>query len=117
MLTPVLIFVVAAVVGAWACAQWLPDLAAGSVGGLAFFLVCGLAGAALGVIATHIYLMVRLAEERHLSFRAEGMASQLQAMGFDAGTLAAFAGIVYLLAPAPEVDDERETQPAVESAA
>jgi hypothetical protein len=116
MLTPVLIFVVASVVGAWACAQWLPDLAAGSVGGLAFFLVCGLAGATLGVVGMHIYLIVQLAEESHPVFGAGDLASQLQFMAFDSGTLAAFGGIVYLLAPAPETEDEPDEKPAVGSA-
>jgi hypothetical protein len=105
MLIPVLIFIGAALAGSWACAQWLPNLAAGSVGGLSFFLVCGLAGAALGNVGMHVYLMVTIAEEAR-GFQAESIAEQLQVMAFEAGSLAALASIVFLLAPAPEPDDE-----------
>jgi hypothetical protein len=107
MLIPVLIFIGAALAGSWACAQWLPDLAAGSVGGLAFFLVCGLAGAALGDVGLHVYLIVRLAEDAR-GPQAEFVATELRLMTFEAGSLAALAAIVYLLAPAPEHEPEDE---------
>jgi hypothetical protein len=100
MLTPVLIFLVASVAGAWACAQWLPDLAAGSVGGLAFFVVCGLAGAALGLIADHVYLIVRVVESSRAAFGPVSVAEELRLMAFEVGSVAGLACIVYLWAPA-----------------
>ncbi|HEV3048423.1 MAG TPA: hypothetical protein VGY13_13805 [Solirubrobacteraceae bacterium] len=117
MLTPVLIFLVAAVAGSWAASRWLPDLAAGPVGGLAFFLVCGLAGAALGLIGMHVYLMVREAESKEAFFSGASIASELASMAFDAGSVAGLAAIVYLLAPAPEEPDEiEESAPGAASA-
>jgi hypothetical protein len=111
MLIPVLIFIVAALAGSWGWGPGGPPQAPGSVGGLAFFLVCGLAGAALGNFGMHVYLIVRTAEEAR-SFQAESVATQLQIMAFETGSLAALASIVYLLAPAPEPDDELEEDPA-----
>lgn len=112
MLIPVLAFVVASLAGSWASAQWLPNLARGSVGGLAFFLVCGLWGAALGTMALHVYLIVRELETAHEAFGAVDVAEELRLMAFDAGSLTALASIVYLLAPAPEADEEMAATPA-----
>jgi uncharacterized membrane protein YhhN len=58
MPVPVAIFVVCLSAGVWAGVRWLPDLARGPVGGLAFFVVCGLLGAALGSLGLHIYSIV-----------------------------------------------------------
>jgi hypothetical protein len=115
VLVPVLIFVVLLSVGAFAGSRWLPDLAAGQVGGLAFFLVCGLIGAGLGILGIHIYLIVE--EVRHASLggypKGVFVAAGIRAMVFEAGSVFGLAGIVYLLAPCPpEVDDELELEPA-----
>jgi hypothetical protein len=80
VLVPVLVFLGCLSAGVVAGARWLPDLAAGQVGGLAFFLVCGMLGAALGLLGVHIYV-------------------------FEVGSLLGFAAVIYLLAP-PLEDDE-----------
>jgi len=111
MLIPVLIFVGCMTAGVFVAARWLPDLAAGSVGGLAFFTVCGLLGAAAGMLGLHIYSIIealgRFTSRGGGLFGGEGaiLAGQLQSLVFDVGSLLALAGIVYLLAPAPEFDD------------
>jgi hypothetical protein len=106
MLIPVIIFVASMTAGVVVAAHWLPDLAAGSVGGLAFFAVCGLVGAATGVFGLHIYSIVE--DSGLFGPRAEFIASDLQVMAVNVGSLLGFAGIVYLLAPAPELDPELE---------
>jgi len=114
MLIPVLIFVAGLATGAMACSRWLPDLAAGSVGELAFFAVCGLVGTAAGLLGVHIYSIVN--DLDHLTSgeigRGEIVAGGLQSIAFEVGSLLSFAGIVYLLAPAPDEDDELKAEPA-----
>lgn len=104
---PVLIFVVCFGGGAAACTRWLPDLEPGGIGGLAFFCVCGLAGAALAVAGVHLYSIIyEVGREREVdafggAFLADGLAEILM----NSGTLVALALIVYLMAlrrrPAP----------------
>lgn len=113
MLVPVLIFLGGLAIGALAGAHWLPDLAAGQVGGLAFFLVCGLIGSALGLIGVHIYLIVE--ELKHLQpgvIQGEVVGGDLRNIIFECGSLLGLAGVVYLLAPAPEVVDTPVAEPA-----
>jgi hypothetical protein len=62
MAVPPIIFAVCLVVGAVGATVWLPALDAGPVGGLAFFTVCGLIGAGLGLIGLHVYAMIETAE-------------------------------------------------------
>jgi hypothetical protein len=115
MLVPVLIFVVALSAGAVAAARWLPDLAAGPVGGLAFFVVCGLSGAGLGLFGVHLYLIVEEAKRATGGVYPKGVfiAAGIRAMTFEVGSLFGLASIVYLLAPRPsEIDDEPELEPA-----
>ncbi|HEX5308570.1 MAG TPA: hypothetical protein VFW38_05745 [Solirubrobacteraceae bacterium] len=102
MLIPAAIFVLCFAAGTAAAARWLPDLDAGPIGGIAFFLVCGLAGAALGVVGMHIYSMVKELEDFQGSpvyGKGEVIAGVLRNIAFDAGSLTALAAIVYLLAP------------------
>jgi hypothetical protein len=121
MLIPVLIFVVAAFSSAVACSYWLPDLAAGSVGGLAFFLVCGLAGAAVGLLSMQIYSLV--VDLEHFGAgsgalgRGEIVGEFLREVAFEVPSVLGFAAIVYLLAPAPEPVDDLYDEPVPEPAA
>jgi hypothetical protein len=96
--------------------RWVPDLAAGQVGGLAFFVVCGLIGVAFGLLSVHIYLITE--EVKHLPSagslsQAEAIAGGIRNVCFEVGSLVGFASVVYLLAPrAPEMDSELEIEPA-----
>lgn len=117
MLIPALIFVVVSSGGAIVCSRWLPDLAPGPVASLAFFVVCGLIGAAVGLLAMHIYLIVT--ELDHLTGNAgltqgEVVAAGIRDIAFEVGSLLAFTSIVYLLAPAPESDEETQREPQIE---
>jgi len=117
MLTiPIVIFVGCFSAAIVAAARWLPELAAGSVGGLAFFTVAGLLGAAAGLVGLNIYEIVRaltiLPNER-LS-RPDLLASGLRSLLIETGTLVGLAAIVYLLAPAPE-DELGESPPTADA--
>jgi hypothetical protein len=96
---PILIFVVCLLAGVFAASTWLPELASGSVGGLAFFVVCGLSGSALGVAGLRIYGAVEgAAGEPRGSFKNLYMASALTDMLWESGLLLGLAMGVYLLA-------------------
>jgi len=58
MLVPILIVVACLAVGTLAAARWLPELAPGQVGGLAFFVVTGLLAAALALVGLHTYTLI-----------------------------------------------------------
>lgn len=100
---PLVIFVLCLCAGAVLSSQWLPDLDAGPVGGLAFFTVCGLLGLALALLGEHIYLIVH--EVEHLGAatgglsKAEVVGSGLRNIAVDEGTVVGIAAAVYLLAP------------------
>lgn len=115
MALPILLFVVCLCGGAAASGQWLPDLAAGRVGGLAFFVVCGLLGAALALVAEHIYLIVteveRLVAIPGAPGKAEVVGSGLRDILEQAGPLVGLAFAVYLLAPPPAEPDEPASDP------
>lgn len=101
MLVPALIVVACFGAGAAASARYLPDLGPGRVGGIAFFLVCGLLGAALGLIGLHLYTLAH-GLERGRGFGLgddELFADVVRNILFEAGSLVALAAIVYLLAP------------------
>jgi hypothetical protein len=110
MLIPALIFIGGLSAGALIGARWLPDLAPGSVGGLAFFVVCGLLGAAIGLLGLHIYLMVEELNRvsGNVESRGEIVAEVLRNIAFEVGSLLALASVIYLLAPAPGQDVEAE---------
>jgi hypothetical protein len=113
VLVPVLIFAAAFSIGIVASSRWIPDLAAGPVGGLAFFVVCGLIGAATGVLAMHIYMIVEELEQLGGHEQRGIVANGIRNIMFDVGSLTALASIVYLLAPEPlDVDDEPLVEPA-----
>lgn len=107
MLIPVLILFVCFIAGVMSSGRWLPNLAPGPVGGLAFFAVVGLFSAALSVGGLRAYLLItELTNRPGLGgSKAEILADGLQAIFFDAGTLFAFAGIVFLLAPGADEAD------------
>jgi hypothetical protein len=109
MLVPVLVLLACFAAGVICASRWLPDSASGPVGGLAFFTVVGLFSAALGIAGLHGYSIVRDLETGPSGGgldRAEILADGLQALLLDAGMLIGLAGIVFLLAPAP--DDEAD---------
>jgi hypothetical protein len=115
----VLVFLVCFGVGLTAAANWLPGLAVGRVGGMAFVTVCVLLGAALGMVGLHIYTLID--ELRHVQSGAsepEILADILRNILFDAGTLLGLAGIVYLLAPpgGESLADEEFVEESLESA-
>ncbi len=115
MLVPGLIFLACFGGGVTAAAYWLPALASGRVGGLAFFLVCGLLGSALGEVGLGIY---SIAHGRGVlsGFEAELFASGVRDIMINAGTLAGLAGIVYLLAPPGEDEPSAEERLPAEQA-
>ncbi len=108
---PVLVFVLTFVAAVWAAARWLPDLAPGPVGGLTFFVVCGLAGAAAGLAGLHVYEIVRGLEETSGSgpFERKGdvLAAGLVSMLYECGLIAGAAVAVFLLGP-PAADPAEE---------
>lgn len=108
---PGAIFVVCFCAGVWASTRWLPPLAEGTVGGIAFFGVCGLLGAALGLAGLHIYTTVRTVENfgGGLPSEAKGdlLASGLAQLLFEAGSVFGLALVVYLLAPSSSPAKDR----------
>lgn len=117
MVIPSAIFVVCFSTGVWASSRWLPPLAEGAVGGIAFFGVCGLLGAALGLAGLHIYSTVRTVEGLGggLPSEAKGdlLASGLAQLLFEVGSIFGLALVVYLLAPPAETVEEPAESPAV----
>lgn len=96
---PILIFVVCLLAGVFAMSSWLPELAAGSVGGFAFFVVCGLSGSALGVAGLRIYGVIEGVEgEPRGSFKRLYVANTLTDMLWESGLLLGLAMVIYLLA-------------------
>jgi hypothetical protein len=109
MVIPAVIFFACVGAGVVAASRWLPDLAVGPVGGLAFFVVCGLLSAAFGLAGLHIYSIV--SELNHLGSLgrpADGelLADGLEEMLWEVGSLFGLATAVYLLAPPAEVAEE-----------
>jgi hypothetical protein len=100
---PIAIFVVCLGGGAWASSRWLPDLAPGPLGGLAFFAVCGLLGAAAAVFGLDIYETVESFGEGLGRFGERRLlADDLGSLLWQTGVLVALALAVYLLAPRRE---------------
>jgi hypothetical protein len=106
MVIPAVIFVACVGTGVAISSRWLPELAVGPVGGLAFFVVCGLLGAAFGLVGLHIYSIVETLNNFG-GFTGTGkgnlLASGLDGMLWEAGTLFGLAIAVYLLAPPAEI--------------
>lgn len=112
MLIPVVIFVVCLCAGVVAGTRWLPALAAGVVGGLAFFVVCGLLGAALALVGLHVYSIVEDVNAFSGLKHGEVVAGGLASMLWESGSLAGVAAVVYLLAPRGEVAEGSAAGPA-----
>ena len=91
--------------------RWLPDLDAGTLGTIAFFVVCGLCGAVVAIVGIEIDAIVR--ETRHTSGEFVGVivTSRLALIMADGGMVAGLALIAYLLAPKPP----REAAPPTEA--
>jgi hypothetical protein len=108
MIVPIVIFLACLGGGVTAAARWLPDLAAGPRGGLAFFAVCGLLGAAAGIAGLHIYSIINSINEFKSLDGGNGeiVASGLASMLWEAGTLLGLATLIYLLAPVAETVEE-----------
>jgi len=109
MVIPAVIFLACVGTGVVATSRWLPDLAVGPVGGLAFFVVCGLLSAAFGLVGLHIYSIVN--ELNHFGglgrpAGGELLADGLEEMLWEVGLLFGLATAVYLLAPPAEVAEE-----------
>lgn len=113
MLIPIAIFVVCLFAGAGATARWLPDLAAGPIGGLTLVAVCGLVGLAVGDVAMHVYLIVEQVNSFGGKFDGPDAASQLSSMAWEAGSLLALATAVYLLGPAPPEAEAATSDPSI----
>lgn len=118
MLVPVVLFLACFAAAIVAVDRWLPDLAQGRVGGIAFFTVSGLLGAAAGLVGLHIYEIIReltllpnelLPNER--VNKPDVIAIGLEEMLRDVGTIVGLAAAVYLLAPPQEelIDDAPES--------
>ncbi len=115
---PIVVFVLCLCGGAIVGSRWLPDLDVGPVGGLAFFVVCGLLGLALALLGEHMYLLVTGLEQ----FRAQAggvtkgelVAEVLRNTAFEDGTVLGLAVAVYLLAPrvARVYEPDEEPQPS-----
>jgi hypothetical protein len=109
---PIAIYLVTFAGGAIAAARLLPNLAPGRVGDVAFFLVCGLLGVALSLIAIEIYEIVRDIDKVTANLggvnKADVLASGLATILRDVGPVLGLAGAVYLLAPGSDDDDRLE---------
>jgi hypothetical protein len=107
---PVLIFAACFAGGTLAAARWLPGLAAGKIGGLAFFVVTGLLAAALSLVGVRIYAIInQLNSELHVE-KSEIIAAGIRDILWQAGTIFGLACVIYLLAPSPEDADEGQTE-------
>lgn len=107
MLIPTLVFLACFGAGVIAASRWLPDIGPGPIGGLAFFVVVGLFSAALSMAGLHAYSVISELTNPPPDLgasKAELLAGGLRNILLDAGTLSAFAAIVFLLAP--PADDE-----------
>jgi len=107
---PVLIFLVCFAVGTVATARWLPVLAPGKIGGLAFFVVTGMLAAALSLVGVRIYAIINQLNhiEGHVE-QSEIIAVGIRDILWQAGTIFGLACVIYLLAPSPEDADEDQT--------
>jgi len=107
MLVLVIIAIACFLAGAMAASRWLPDLAAGPVGTMAFFVICGLCGAVVGLFGLNIDAMIKQAEGIGHGQEQLAVAVGLLDILRDCGPLAAFALIAFLLAPRPSDQPDR----------
>ena len=109
MIVPIVIFIACLGAGVTAAARWLPDLGVGPRGGLAFFVMCGLLGAAAGIVGLRTYSIVNSIGEFKSLGNGEIVADGLADMLWEAGLLLGLAALVYLLAPGAETVEEPAT--------
>jgi hypothetical protein len=106
---PIVVFVATFGGGVIITRRWLPRLAGGRVHLAAFWIVCGLVGAATGAVGLDVYETVRRMEQGGLKLLYNGngnvLASGLSGALFDGGTLLGFAAIVYFLAAKSRRDE------------
>jgi hypothetical protein len=110
MAVPVVILLAAFAGGAVATARWLPPLAAGAVGRLAFGVVCGLVGIAVALVGLNVYEVVRQLDQATTiggvgPHKADILASGLTDILRDVGPVIGLAAAVYLLAPAVRAEN------------
>jgi hypothetical protein len=108
VLVPILVFLACVSAGVVTAARRLPNLGEGTVGGLAFLVVCCLLGAALGIVGLCIYDIAHALGDGSGSFRADIVASGLASMLWEAGSVLGIAAVVFRLAP-PDESDSRAT--------
>jgi hypothetical protein len=108
MAVPILVFLVALVVGAVLTARLLPDLAEGRVAGIALLVICGLTGMVLALVALHVYEIGRQLNSASslgiANSKPDVVANGVMAMLRDIGPILGLSAAVYLLAPAPDED-------------
>jgi hypothetical protein len=113
---PAVVFVACFAGGVIAASQWLPDIAGGPVGTIAYFAVCGLLGAGLGIVGLHVYLTAEAIKRDSglpLEDRGTILASGLLQILLDGGTVFGLAIVAYLLSPR---DGEHHEPPRMKSA-
>lgn len=99
LVAPILISFFCFGAGAALVASKLPELPTGPVATAAFFVVCGLLGAALSLVGIEIYLIVYSIENAPDGIdNAEIVATGIRNILIYPGLLVGLAGIVYLLA-------------------
>ena len=111
MVVFVIVVVACFIAGMWAATTWLPPLAEGPVGTLVYFVVCGLAGAVLTLVGIHVWEIVRGLETTTIE-DSEVVASGLEALLWESGSLAALSLVAYLLAPKAESRSDTDPLPA-----
>jgi len=113
MVRAMLVFAIVAVAcfigGMWAATRWMPALAGGPVGTLAYFVVCGLAGAVVAVLGIHVWQIGHIAKikEGPKYLHEEGIIGYVDSLMWEVGTLAGVALIAYLLAPKAPASDPK----------
>ena len=113
MAVPAVIFVVCLAAGVYASSRWLPELAPGRLGGIAFFAVCGLLGAAAAVFGLSIYNIVEnLSEGGRFAPKDRVLGAGLESLIWQTGLLAGVALAVYLLAPPADEEEPALAGPA-----
>lgn len=85
--------------GSVGVANQLPELAEGSTGTIAFFLICGLGGIVLAVLGAQVDYTVRSVEQAEGRYATTILAGDVLGTLRDVGTLLALTLIAFLLAP------------------
>jgi hypothetical protein len=100
MVVLAIVVVACFIAGVWAATTWLPPLADGPVGTIAYFVICGLVGVVLAIVGIRVWGIVHeLEEARRLISSSTILADSLGALLCESGSLAALTLVAYLLAP------------------